>query len=221
MASISENLNLIQQQIALVAKGREIEIVGVTKHQPVEKVKEAIEAGITHLAVNYAQEGDELRLQIESEKLKWHFIGHIQSRKVKYLTDYQYVQSVDRLEIAEDLNARLEKFDKAVYILVEVNIGREPQKSGVFPERLADFLDRVSALPNLKIIGLMSMPPMVHPVEDRRIYFKEMANLYKKFQPQYHLEILSMGTSDDYLLAIQEGSTMVRLGTCLFGRRSF
>jgi pyridoxal phosphate enzyme (YggS family) len=221
MVSISENLNLIKSQIALVSKGREIQIVAVTKHQPVEKIKEAIEAGVTKLAVNYAQEGDELRLQVEHEKVEWHFIGHIQSRKVKYLTDYQFVQSIDRLEIAEDLNQRLEKMDKGIYVLVEVNIGREPQKSGVFPEKLADFLDRLSALPNLKVIGLMAMPPMLHPVEDRRGYFKEMAQLFKKFQPEYQLEILSMGTSDDYLLAIQEGSTMVRLGTCLFGRRSF
>lgn len=221
MSSTAENLKLIRQQIALVAKGRVIEVVGVTKHQPLDKVKEAIEAGVTKLAVNYAQEGDELRLQIEDEKIEWHFIGHIQSRKVKYLTDYQYVQSLDRLEVAEDLNARLEKLQKAIYVLVEVNIGREPQKSGVFPERLDDFLDRVSALPNLKVIGLMVMPPMLHPVEDRRVYFKEMAQIYRKLQPQYRFEILSMGTSDDYLLAIQEGSTMVRLGTCLFGRRSF
>lgn len=221
MSSTAENLKLIRQQIALVAKGRVIEVVGVTKHQPLDKVKEAIEAGVTKLAVNYAQEGDELRLQIEDEKIEWHFIGHIQSRKVKYLTDYQYVQSLDRLEVAEDLNARLEKLQKAIYVLVEVNIGREPQKSGVFPERLDDFLDRVSALPNLKVIGLMAMPPMLHPVEDRRVYFKEMAQIYRKLQPQYRFEILSMGTSDDYLLAIQEGSTMVRLGTCLFGRRSF
>ena len=221
MSLIVENLKLIRQQIALVAKGREIEVVGVTKHQPLDKVKEAIQAGIVKLAVNYAQEGDELRLQIENDQIQWHFIGHIQSRKVKYLTDYQYVQSLDRLEVAEDLNARLEKLQKAIYILVEVNIGREPQKSGVFPERLDDFLDRVSALPNLKVIGLMAMPPMLHPVEDRKIYFREMAQIYRKFQPQYHFETLSMGTSDDYLLAIQEGSTMVRLGTCLFGRRSF
>ena len=183
MASISENLNLIKSQIVLVSKGREIQIVGVTKHQPIEKVKEAIDAGVTKLAVNYAQEGDELRLQIENEKVEWHFIGHIQSRKVKYLTDYQYVQSIDRLEIAEDLNGRLEKIDKGIYVLVEVNIGREPQKSGVFPEKLGDFLDRLSALPNLKVIGLMAMPPMLHPVEDRRVYFKEMAQIFKKFQP--------------------------------------
>ncbi len=221
MTSVSENLALIKEQMALVAKGREIQIVGVTKHQPIEKVREAIAAGVTQLAVNYAQEGDELRLQIESAQVEWHFIGHIQSRKVKYLTEYSYVQSIDRLEIAEDLNHRLEKLDRAIYVLIEINIGREPQKSGVFPERLEDFLDRVSALSNLKVIGIMAMPPMLHPVEDRRIYFKEMAQLFKKFKSQYHLEILSMGTSDDYLLAIQEGSTMVRLGTCLFGRRSF
>jgi pyridoxal phosphate enzyme (YggS family) len=221
MPSVTENLSLIKDQISLVSKGRDIQIVAVTKHQPVEKVKEAINAGVKKLAVNYAQEGDELRLQMDSEEVEWHFIGHVQSRKVKYLTDYQYVQSVDRLEVAEDLNHRLEHFKKAIYVLIEVNIGREAQKSGVLPERLEDFLDRVSALPNLKVVGLMAMPPMLHPVEDRRIYFKEMAQIYQKFNSQYHFEVLSMGTSDDYLLAIQEGSTMVRLGTCLFGRRSF
>ncbi|NBX67420.1 MAG: YggS family pyridoxal phosphate-dependent enzyme [Proteobacteria bacterium] len=221
MISIAENLEIIKKQISLVAKGRPIQLVGVTKHQPAEKVKEAIEAGLTALAVNYAQEGDELRLSIDNPSVQWHFIGHIQSRKVKYLTDYFCIQSIDRLEIAEDLNSRLEKVEKAIYALIEVNIGREPQKSGVLPERLSEFLDRASALPNLKVIGLMAMPPMLHPVEDRRIYFKEMFQLYQKFQPQYHFEVLSMGTSDDYLLAIQEGATMVRLGTCLFGKRSF
>ena len=221
MTTIAENLEIIKKQISLVAKGRPIKLVGVTKHQPSEKVKEAIDAGLTALAVNYAQEGDELRLSIDNHSLEWHFIGHIQSRKVKYLTDYFCVQSIDRLEIAEDLNSRLEKIEKAIYVLVEVNIGREPQKSGVLPEKLSEFLDRVSALPNLKTIGLMAMPPMLHPVEDRRMYFKEMFQLYQKFQTQYHFEVLSMGTSDDYLLAIQEGATMVRLGTCLFGKRSF
>lgn len=221
MPSIAENLDIIRKQIALVSKGREIQIVGVTKHQPVEKVKEAILAGLSRLAVNYAQEGDELRLAIENQSVEWHFIGHIQSRKVKYLTEYHCIQSVDRMEIAEDLNSRLGKNGKTISVLVEVNIGREPQKSGVSPEKLEEFLDRICVLPNLKVVGLMAMPPMLHPVEDRRGYFKEMLQLYKKFQSQYHFEVLSMGTSDDYLLAIQEGSTMVRLGTCLFGQRSF
>jgi len=218
---IAENLELIKKQIALVSKGRKIQLVGVTKHQPVERVREAIQAGLTQFAVNYAQEGDELRLSIDNSGLEWHFIGHIQSRKVKYLTDYHCIQSIDRYEVAEDLNRRLDKIDKAIYVLIEVNIGREPQKSGVLPESLGGILERVSALPHLKVIGLMAMPPMLHPVEDRRGYFKEMFQIYQKFHSQYHFEILSMGTSDDYLLAIQEGATMVRLGTCLFGQRSF
>ena len=220
MASIAENIALIKEQIALVSKGRKIEIAAVTKHQPVEKVKEAIEAGIAKLAVNYAQEGDELRLLIDNENIEWHFIGHIQSRKVKYLTEYHCIQSIDRMEVAQELNLRLEKKQRAVYVLIEVNIGREPQKSGVLPERLNDFLERLAALPNLKVIGLMAIPPMIHPVEDRRVYFKEMRQLFKQYRPLYSLEILSMGTSEDYLLAIQEGATMVRLGTCLFGHRS-
>jgi PLP dependent protein len=219
MATVTENLSLIQQQVELVARGRKVQIVGVTKHQPAEKVEEAIQAGVSLLAVNYAQEGDELRLKIENPRVQWHFIGHIQSRKVKYLTDYQCVQSLDRWEIAEDLNRRLAKLNKVINVLIEVNIGRESQKSGVWPEKLADFLDRMAALENLKVTGLMAMPPMLHPVEDRRIYFKEMFQLFTRVQSQYPLEILSMGTSDDYLLAIQEGSNMIRLGTCLFGKR--
>lgn len=221
MASVAENLEIIKEQISLVAKGRNIQIVGVTKHQPLEKIKEVISSGVNVLAVNYAQEGDELRLAIDSESIEWHFIGHIQSRKVKYLTDYDCVQSIDRWEIAEDLNARLDNIKKVMRVLVEVNIGRELQKSGIPPEKLGQFLERLSALKNLKVVGLMAMPPMLHPVEDRRVYFKEMYQLYQKYCTEYLFEILSMGTSDDYLLAIQEGSTMVRLGTCLFGRRSF
>jgi len=221
MASVAENLEIIREQISLIAKGRNIQIVGVTKHQPLEKIKEVIASGVNLLAVNYAQEGDELRLAIDNESIEWHFIGHIQSRKVKYLTDYDCVQSLDRWEIAEDLNARLDNIKKVMRVLVEVNIGREVRKSGIAPEKLGQFLDRVSDLKNLKLVGLMAMPPMLHPVEDRRVYFKEMYQLYQKYRTEYSFEILSMGTSDDYLLAIQEGSTMVRLGTCLFGRRSF
>lgn len=209
--------NLIQIRASLEKIGRApVRIVGVTKFQPVERVREAVDAGVGILANNYAQEGKKLRECLGDPALEWHFIGHIQSRKVKYLIHYDCVQSLDRVEVASALQERVQG---PLSVLVEVNIGAEPQKSGILATNMDFFLKELARFPRLRVRGIMGMPPPVEPVEGRRPFFKALRTLYDRYQSSFGFDCLSMGTSDDYLIAAEEGSTMVRLGQVLFGAR--
>lgn len=217
--SIADNLSVIRSRLSRVAPDREIAIMAVAKFQPIERLREAVAAGIHLFGQNYAQEGEDARSALAAENVQWHFIGHIQSRKVKFLVNYDCVQSLDRLEIAEMLNARMQNLGKVLPVLVEVNIGSEEQKSGLEPDKLADFLDKLSALKYLQTKGLMAMPPPLEPVEARRPYFKKMSDLYRLFEKRFGFQTLSMGTSEDFDVAVSEGSNLVRLGTILLGHR--
>jgi pyridoxal phosphate enzyme (YggS family) len=202
---LKENLEKIREQIG------NTRIVGVTKFQSLEKIREAVREGVLDLGVNYAQDGEKLREEFKGEKINWHFIGHVQSRKSKYLSHYDLVQSIDRLEVLKPLT-------EPISILLEINIGRELTKSGVFEETLEAVLEQTKTYPNVRVRGLMVMPPPLE-VEERRPYFKKTFQLYDKFTKTLGFDTLSMGTSDDYLVAVEEGSNMVRLGTALFGPR--
>ena len=220
MASIQENITQIKQEILKRSPVPEsVRILGVTKFQPVEKVVEALRNGIQVLGVNYAQDGAALKQSLGGFSCEWHFIGHIQSRKTKFLSDYDCVQSLDRLDIAEKLNRLLLEQGKTVSVLVEVNIGREPQKSGVMPEEVRSFCKALKDYQQLKLTGLMTMPPFID-VEERRPFFKQMLKIYQELQDIYGFNTLSMGTSDDYSVALEEGSNLIRLGTQLFGQRA-
>ena len=213
MATVASNLSAILDSISrLTRKPEDIAIVGVTKLQPVALIREALAAGVKILANNYAKEGSALRMACGDLPAKWHFIGHIQSRKVKSLTDYDCIQSLDRISVAKELEKRLQG---DIEVLVEINIGGEAQKSGIASAALPDFLCELHAFPRLRVRGLMAMPPPLEPVEARRPFFQELRRLFDR----HSFDCLSMGTSRDYLVAIQEGSTMVRLGTALFGER--
>lgn len=218
MSSISENLKTIRAELAGVANGRNITIVAAAKNQPAERIQEAIQAGVKSFGNNYAQEGESL-IKTLGNALQWHFIGHIQSRKVKYLVDYYCVQSLDRIDIAKMLNERLLALNRKMRVLVEINVGREPQKSGILPEALPSFLNGLKDLKALLPSGLMTMPPPLEPVESRRPHFAEVKRLYDDFAGQFPFDTLSMGTSEDYREAVSEGASMVRLGTILLGRR--
>lgn len=220
MASIQENIAQIKQEILKHAPQPEsVRILGVTKFQPVEKVVEALRNGIQVLGINYAQDGAALKQSIQDFSCEWHFIGHIQSRKTKFLTDYDCVQSLDRLDIAEKLNCLLLEQGKTVSVLVEVNIGREPQKSGVMPEEVRAFCKALKDYQQLKLAGLMTMPPFID-IQERRPFFQQMLKMYQELQELYGFNTLSMGTSDDYSVALEEGSNLIRLGTRLFGQRA-
>lgn len=214
---ILKNLQTILKNIEKTGvKTSSIKIVGVTKFQAEQKIQEAIEAGVTDLGVNYAQDGEKLLPHFNSN---WHFIGHIQSRKLKFLPDYSLVQSFDRLELAATLDTLAKGKSKVLDLLIEVNVAGEVSKSGVPPAAVPEFLEKMKGYQNLRVKGLMSMPPLEDSNEQARLYFKQMRRLYEQHATKYALEFLSMGTSQDYLAAIEEGANMVRLGTCLFGER--
>ena len=219
MSSISQNLQAIREKIRThSAEPEKVQILGVTKFQPLERMVEVVDLGVTLLGVNYVQEGQKLREAINRSDLEWHFIGHIQSRKAKFLLNYNCVQSLDRIDVAEDLNRRAQILNKNINLLVEVNIGREPQKSGVLLEDLEAFLKNLKTFSSLTVKGLMSMPPPL-ALEERRPFFKELRQTYDRLSQTYSFDTLSMGTSEDYPIALQEGANLIRLGTCLFGER--
>lgn len=188
-------------------------LLAVTKGQPIEKIREALREGVHHLGVNYVQEGEKLRAEISG--VKWHFIGQIQSRKVKFIARYDRVESVDRLSIAEALNQACE--GRRLEVLIQLNIGEEATKGGIAPADLPAFASAIEKLPNLECRGLMLLPPPLFPVEQRAPFFRRAKDL---LTTRAAWDALSMGTSEDYEVALREGSTTVRLGRVLFGDRA-
>ena len=219
MKTIRENISQIREAITKFSPYPErVKIEGVSKYQSIEKIREAIKEGINILGVNYAQAGKELQELLKNEPVSWHFIGHIQSRKSKLLLDYDCIESLDRLEVAQKLNELASKVEKKISVLVEVNIGNEPQKSGLKTDEVNGFFFELSKLPHITVQGLMAMPPALEP-EKRRPFFKALRTLFEELSQSYEMKELSMGTSEDYQVALQEGATLIRLGSCLFGPR--
>jgi len=216
LSSVRENWERIQHEIQK-AGGRGVHVLGVTKGQPLDRISEGVAAGLTLLGDNYVQEGRELREKLASYKGEWHFIGHIQSRKARDLVTYDCVESLDRLSVAEELNKRA---GEPVAVFAEVNVGGEASKSGVAPEELEKFLDALKGLSSLRLQGLMALPPPLEPIEKRRPHFQKMRQLFDRFSGSHGLQWLSLGTSDDYPLAVAEGANLLRLGTALFGPRA-
>jgi len=196
-----------------------IKLIAVTKSAAIENLKKAAELGITDFGAN--------RVQEEADKVKslpgvnWHFIGHLQRNKVKYvLPVYCMVQSLDRLSLARELQRHAEKLDQEVDVLVQVNISSEKSKFGLPPRELPSFLEQAGRLDRLKIRGLMAMAPFVDDPEEARPYFKRLRELRdQNAVPGRELPELSMGMTNDYLVAVEEGATMVRIGGALFGRK--
>lgn len=213
MSGIPSRLEEIQTVLSRYPEAR---LLGVTKGQTPEIIAEAIAAGVHLLGNNYAQEGEALREKINDARVEWHFIGHIQSRKAKLLTGYHCVQSVDRVEVAQALDKHLEK---TLEILLQVNVGEEPQKSGVLPADLPALVEAMRGFSNLKLAGLMALPPLTVEPEGRRPFFRKMRQLYEETRRTVPLRVLSMGMSDDFRIALEEGSNLIRLGTILFGPR--
>jgi pyridoxal phosphate enzyme (YggS family) len=224
VSSVAQNLAAIRKQLS-----PSVTVLGVTKKQPLENVQAAVDAGLQDLGNNYAQEGEALKALLgEARDLTaksraplptWHFIGHIQSRKVKYLVHYDWVHSLDRIEIVAELNKRLEAENRTIYGLIEVNIGEEDSKSGILPADVDAFAQSMMAFARIRCRGIMVMPPPLETVEDRRPFFQRARAIVQKHNAA-GWDTLSMGTSEDYLLAVEEGATIVRLGTVLFGARA-
>ena len=199
-------------------------LVAAAKSRSPEEVLEAVETGVRIIGENYLQDA-ETHFQAVGRKVSWHFIGHLQKNKVKKaVVLFDLIETVDSLEIATEIDRRSGAIGKIMEIFVEVNSGREPQKFGVVPEEVESLLVKISELPNLKVMGLMTMGPVCSSPEDFRPYFKETRLLWEGFKksvlPKTEMCYLSMGMSDSYRVAIEEGANLVRIGTGIFGPRS-
>ncbi|MCS7264213.1 MAG: YggS family pyridoxal phosphate-dependent enzyme [Armatimonadetes bacterium] len=225
---VKENLFKVKEKIAHAAErvGRdpsEILLVGATKSVDVERIRAAIEAGLEHIGENYAQEAWAKYQQI-GNVVTWHFIGHLQTNKAKLVVKFcKFVQSLDRLALAEELNKRAEQVGRVIDCLIEVNIGGEETKSGVNPDEVEQLVLRASQLANIRIVGLMAMPPYFPEPEQVRPYFRKMRHFFERLKafdlPNVEMRYLSMGMSHDFEVAIEEGANMVRIGTAIFGPR--
>ncbi len=200
-----------------------VTLVAATKGRTVEEILEAADSGIEIAGENYVQEAVRKYNEI-GDRVKWHMIGHLQRNKVKdVLKVFECIQSVDSLRLAKEIDRQCERAGKVMPVLVEINIAGEESKYGIKPEELPDMLRQIAAFPNLQVNGLMTMEPYFENPEDARPYFKRMKRLFDEVRahdvPDVEMEILSMGMSNGYLVAIEEGSNMVRVGTRLFGPR--
>lgn len=199
-----------------------VTIVAATKQRTIEEIKEAFSAGIKIVGENYVQEAMSKYKHIDG--LQWHFIGHLQRNKVKdALKVFDCIQSVDSFRLAVEIDKQCAKLSKIMPILIEVNIGGEKNKYGVNPDELLGIIRQISDLPNVHIEGLMTMEPYFDDPEQARPYFKQMKQIFDDIKaqniPNAEMKILSMGISNSYEVAIEEGSNMVRIGTKIFGPR--
>lgn len=226
--SIAENCEMVLNNIASACgqAGRSIDdvrLIAVTKFVPIERIAEAVAAGIKEVGENRPQEFSSKMEFFEEQGIAPHLIGQLQTNKVKYVIGRAaLIQSLDRIELAKEISRLAEKRQLVQGVLVEVNIGEEPQKAGVLPGELPAFLDMVSALPGVQVKGLMCIPPNVGE-GGARPYFARMRRLFEELGSSapngVQMQELSMGMSGDYTAAILEGATMVRVGTALFGAR--
>lgn len=225
---IQENYARVRENIAAACAAAhrsetEITLVAVTKFVPVERIAPALELGIGHVGENRAQEFRDKLEFFGKYGVTRHFIGQLQTNKIKYVVGQAHlIQSVDRLELAAEISRQAERRKITQDILVEVNIGAEAQKGGADVAQLRPFLEQVAALPRLRVQGLMCIPPALD-AEAARPYFARMCALFEECRsiPGVWMQHLSMGMSGDYSAAIQEGATMVRLGSALFGPRQY
>ena len=220
---VSENLERIQENIEAACKhsGRnfeDVKVVAVTKYVTTERASEALEAGLTHFGEN-RDEGLLDKWEVLKDRPIWHFIGTLQSKKVKNIIDkVSYIHSLDRLSLAKEIHKRS---DKPVSCFVQVNVSGEESKHGLSPTQLKDFIIQLKEYSNIKVIGLMTMAPHTEDEVFLRNCFRELKRLQVEINqlnfPHAPCTELSMGMSNDYMLAIEEGATFIRIGTALVG----
>jgi PLP dependent protein len=228
MGTVADNLSAVQERIAKAAArvGRdpaEVTLVAVTKTMPVERIREAVDAGHRVFGENRVQEA-QAKVPELGRDVRWHLIGHLQRNKVKFACDlFQMIESVDSLPLAQELNARAARHDLVMPILIQVNIGDETTKSGVEASEALELVQQVAVLPHVAVKGLMCVPPAVDVAEHARPYFAQLRTLAEQIAgarlPNVAMTELSMGMSHDFEVAIEEGATMVRVGSAIFGAR--
>lgn len=224
--SLADNLLAIQQRIRAACQRASrdpatVTLLAVTKTHPPETVRAAIEAGQCLFGENKVQEA-KAKIPLCPGRARWHFIGHLQTNKCRDAVElFEMVQSVDSLHLAQELNRRAEQAAKTLPVLLEINVAGEASKFGYQPEQMLAELKQINALPHLEIQGLMAIPPFTPVAEKARPYFRSLRELKTRAEAVLDAPLphLSMGMSGDFEVAIEEGATLVRLGTALFGER--
>ncbi|MCP4118787.1 MAG: YggS family pyridoxal phosphate-dependent enzyme [Desulfobacteraceae bacterium] len=229
MNDIKNRLQTIQDEIrsAAGAAGRnpdEVLLVSVSKRKSAALVKEAVDAGVTILGENYIQEAIDKIETLGEIPAAWHFIGHLQSNKARFaVKHFDLIHTVDSLKLAREINKQAKKIGKVQKILIQINISEEASKSGTGADEALALAKEISPFENVSVRGLMGMPPFFDAPEKARPFFKAMAEIKSAIEgeniPNISMEHLSMGMSGDFRVAIEEGATMVRIGTAIFGER--
>jgi pyridoxal phosphate enzyme (YggS family) len=228
---VLENIKSVRERIKIACErsGRnesEIKIVAVSKTFPPDFIKFAYEGGIRDFGENYVQEALKKINELKELKITWHFIGHLQKNKAKFIPgNFDYLHSLDSIELLKELEKRCSAAQKEIKTLVQINIGKEQTKGGVMPENVFEFFEKVLEFEpkHVKICGLMVIPPPPKDKEDSRKYFRELMKIKeecaRKGIPENMLAEISAGMSDDFEIAIEEGATIVRLGRAIFFER--
>lgn len=217
---IKENIANILEKLPLG-----VDLVIAAKQRSLGEIEEAVSAGAKIIGENYVKEAKD-KFDVIGNKTKWHLIGHLQKNKAKQAVKiFDMIETLDSLELAVVLDRECKKIDKIMPVLIEVNSACEPQKSGVLPEKIEDFLKEILKFSNLKPEGLMTMGPLLDNAEQVRPYFKSTKKLFNKIKMAYGNKLnwvyLSMGMSSSYRIALQEGANIVRVGTAIFGARKY
>jgi pyridoxal phosphate enzyme (YggS family) len=227
MSSVAENLERVQAQIAAAAQksdrsANDIELVAVSKTHDSHRVREAVEAGHQLFGESRVQEA-RLKIPDLPSNLRWHFIGHLQKNKVRHaLPLFELFHGIDSFELARDLNRIAEEEGVRPRILLEVNVAGEGSKFGFKPEILRSQMESLLSLPRLTIEGLMTIPPLSPEAETSRKFFVQLRDLRESLGKEFNLQLphLSMGMTNDFAIAVEEGATLVRVGTAIFGERA-
>ena len=227
---LKENLKDVQNNIDKVCENKQIPrenvtLIAVSKTKPVEMLQEIYDAGCRDFGENKVQELID-KYEVMPKDIRWHMIGHLQRNKVKYIVDKVHlIHSVDSFRLAETIEKEAVKKNCEVNVLIEVNMAREESKYGVYPEDLETLLREISQLQHVHVKGLMTVAPNVENAEENRVVFNEIRKLSvdisKKNIDNITMNILSMGMTNDYKIAIEEGASCVRVGTAIFGKRNY
>ena len=225
MSTIGENFSRVKERVERAAHAsgrdpRDIKLVAVSKTVEPARIREAIEAGASILGENYVQEAQK-KIEVMGRPVAWHFIGHLQSNKAKVGVQlFDVIHSLDSVHLAEELNRRAVQADRVLQVLIEVNLAREVSKFGTDEEKLFALARKVTELDHLSLEGLMTMPPYFEVPEESRPYFVELRKWKERMEREgIPIRELSMGMSNDFEIAIEEGATYVRVGTAIFGSR--
>jgi hypothetical protein len=226
MTSIAENLERVRDQIAQAAakSGRstnDVELVAITKTHAAEKVHEAIQARQSLFGESRVQEARSKIPELPSA-IRWHFVGHLQKNKIRHaLPLFEMIHSIDSLALAQEVNRIAEEEGMHPRVLVEANVAGEGSKFGFAPDKLREQMEELLALPRLSVLGLMTIPPLSEEPEASRKYFVQLRELRDRLQTEFRVDLaqLSMGMTQDFPIAVEEGATLVRVGTAIFGER--